>query len=63
VKVKKKHNVKLRAHGVRMTVDIRPFDRFRADGTWIGNRKLRILPIEKNRIIFYTSGTYGITIA
>jgi hypothetical protein len=35
----------------------------RTGGTRIGSRELRILPIEKNGIIFYTSGTYGIAIA
>ena len=35
----------------------------RAGGTWIGNKELRIVPIEENGIIFYTSGTYGIAIA
>jgi hypothetical protein len=45
-----------------------PFDklrasRLRAGGKGIGNRELRILAIEENGIIFYTSGTYGITIA
>jgi hypothetical protein len=40
-----------------------PFDRLRAGGKWIGNRILRILATEENGIIFYTSGTYGITIA
>jgi len=35
----------------------------RAGGKWIGNRELRILTTEENGIIFYTSGTYGITIA
>jgi hypothetical protein len=38
-------------------------DRLRAGGKWIGNRELRILATEENGIIFYTSGTYGITIA
>jgi len=37
--------------------------RLRAGGKWIGNRELRILATEENGIIFYTSGTYGITIA
>jgi hypothetical protein len=35
----------------------------RAGGKWIGNRILRMLAPKENGIIFYTSGTYGITIA
>jgi len=66
----KKHSTKGKGHGVQIAAALDKLPgtmpgtgRLRAGGKWIGNRELRILATEENGIIFYTSGTYGITIA